>query len=302
MRTLGVCMGAATIGLAELVRTKEKQPKVAWQRTIPHHGNPKGELVKAFRKLDLSKYDGMAVTGRRFKDYVNMTRITEPRAIELALDFVNRKNVDYNALVTLGAENFLVYELSRNNIINVHTGNKCASGTGNFFLQQIDRMSLGVKEAVKLAGKSKKIHAVSGRCSVFCKSDCTHALNKGVPKGEVTAGLCKMIANKIIELLAGVKKEKIILVGGVTQNTVVMDYLKDHIEKIDIPKEATYFEAIGAALYALDNKTRSLKDVKRLLVKGRSSFDFLEPLKKYEKMVGFMRPIFKEQAVAEKRA
>jgi predicted CoA-substrate-specific enzyme activase len=280
-------MGAATIGLAELELKGKKRPKVAWHRTIPHNGNPKGELVKAFKKLDLSAYDGMAVTGRRFKDYVNMTRITEPRAIELALDFVKKRKVEYNALVTLGAENFLVYELSHNKIINVHTGNKCASGTGNFFLQQIDRMNLGVKEAVKLARKSKKIHAVSGRCSVFCKSDCTHALNKGVAKGEVTAGLCKMIANKIVELLAGVKKDKIILVGGVTQNTVVMEYLKEHIKHIDIPEEATYFEAIGAALYALDNRTRPLKDLKRLLVKGKSSFDFLEPLKKYEKLVSF---------------
>ena len=240
-------MGTATIGLAEVVR-ENGNSKVVWHRTISHNGNPKGELVKVFEKLDSAAYQGMCVTGRRFKEYVNITRIAEPRSIELALEFLNKDDLQYDALVSLGAENFLVYILSKNKIINVQTGNKCASGTGNFFLQQIDRMNLSVEEAVETARKSRKIHAVSGRCSVFCKSDCTHSLNKGVPKGEVASGLCKMIADKIIELLSGVPKDRIILIGGVTRNEVVMEYLKDHIKKMTIPKEATYFEAIGAAL------------------------------------------------------
>lgn len=287
MKALGVCMGAATIGLVELEKKGSKDPVINWSRTITHNGNPKGELLKAFKKLKLSDYDSYAVTGRRFKDYVNLTRITEPRAEELALEYVNSKGREYDALVSLGAENFLVYVLSNNKIVNVQTGNKCASGTGNFFLQQIDRMNLSLEEAVKLAGDSRKVHAVSGRCSVFCKSDCTHALNKGVDKGEVTAGLCKMISDKIVELLAGVKKNRICLVGGVTQNSVVMERLKDHVKSITIPAEAVYFEALGAGLYALDNKTKGLKDVKGLVIKGRSSFDFLAPLKEAETLVDF---------------
>ncbi len=93
----------------------------------------------------------------------------------------------------------MVYILDKDGKIStVKTGNKCASGTGEFFLQQIRRMNLDVNDAVKLAKKGRP-HKISGRCSVFCKSDCTHALNKGMPIGRVCAGLGNMIAEKILE-------------------------------------------------------------------------------------------------------
>ena len=89
----------------------------------------------------------------------------------------------------------MVYALDRSGrIANVITGNKCASGTGEFFLQQLRRMDISLDEAAKWAAV-EEVHHVSGRCSVFCKSDCTHATNKGIPKSQVTAGLCKMMAN-----------------------------------------------------------------------------------------------------------
>jgi activator of 2-hydroxyglutaryl-CoA dehydratase len=49
-------------------------------------------------------------------------------------------------------------------------------------------MGLELDEAAACAGEAEPF-AVSGRCSVFCKSDCTHAFNKGIPVGQVTAGL-----------------------------------------------------------------------------------------------------------------
>lgn len=33
------------------------------------------------------------------------------------------------------------------------------------------------------------------------KSDLTYATNKGVPKGRIAAGLCKMMAGKIVEII-----------------------------------------------------------------------------------------------------
>ena len=96
---------------------------------------------------------------------------------------------------------------------------------------------------------------ISGRCSVFCKSDCTHALNKGVAKADVAAGLTKMMAQKIIELTAKSKKQNALIIGGVSQNKAVVNHLYDSFNNLTIPDEAMYFEALGAALYALNNET-----------------------------------------------
>lgn len=97
-------------------------------------------------------------------------------------------------------------------ISNLIARNQCASGTGEFFLQQIKRMDIDLDEVLKIS-KDAEPFKVSGRCSVFCKSDCTHALNKGMPKSEVASGLSLMIADKVEELLETVRNDKILMVG-----------------------------------------------------------------------------------------
>ena len=109
-------------------------------------------------------------------------------------------------------------------------------------------MDIGLEEVVNIARDAEPFK-VSGRCSVFCKSDCTHALNKGVRKSEVAAGLSLMMAEKVEDLLKKVKPGKVMVAGGVTKNSVVIDFLKKKIPEIEIPPEAPYFEALGAALY-----------------------------------------------------
>ena len=181
----------------------------------------------------------------------------------------------------------MVYVLDRmGQISNVITGNKCASGTGEFFLQQLRRMDVSLAEAARWTATADP-YQVSGRCSVFCKSDCTHATNKGVPKSKVTAGLCKMMANKILELLKKVDRRNIMIVGGTTQNRMMIAYLQEQIPGLIVPKEAAYFEALGAALWALENTTRPLPAIADLFRNDVSSFDRLPPLRRFSSQVEF---------------
>ncbi len=141
----------------------------------------------------------------------------------------------------------MVYILGRDGrICSVRTGNKCASGTGEFYVQQLRRIGLTLEDAVRFS-RDDKPYLVSGRCSVFCKSDCTHATNKGVPRERIAAGLSKMMAGKILEItkpLAGKRlcdrwnRSKFghgrLFEGGVSRG--------GH------PVGSLYFEALGSAL------------------------------------------------------
>ena len=218
---------------------------------------------------------------------VNYTKISEPEATELAFKFVTSKEDKYTAIASLGGETFMVYTLNEEGrISNVISKNQCASGTGEFFLQQIKRMDLTTNEITELASDAEP-HKVSGRCSVFCKSDCTHALNKGVDKAEVASGLALMMAEKVEELLKKASEEKVLLVGGVTKNQLVMDFLKKSIDRVVIPEEAEYFEALGAALYGLENDVMTFDSFDGIFSDKESSFSFLDPLKKFEDKVVF---------------
>ncbi len=295
--SLGVCLGASTVSLVQLEQDRHPDTntatlqnnhlKIVKHSVYPHEGDPKKTLLRAINGFDLNAFDRIVATGRRFRSFVNLTSIPEPEAVEYAYRFIKPPDVFCPAVVSAGGETFMVYVLNRfGQISNVLTGNKCASGTGEFFLQQLRRMDVTLEEATRFADKTEP-YLVSGRCSVFCKSDCTHATNKGVPKSKVTAGLCRMMAKKILELLKKVERKNIMITGGTARNHMMIEQLRAEIPGLIVPEEAPYFEALGAALWGLEHNTATLSGTSELFGKEAASFDTLPPLENFSHMVEF---------------
>ncbi len=243
-RSLGICLGASTLSIAEMVDGNIKGSR------IPHSGNI-GDIVQ--RVIGEALPARVGVTGRKFRELMTLGSISEPEAVELAFGRIRSQYPDTDCILSAGSESILLYNLDRQGRIrSVVTGNKCASGTGEFFLQQLKRMDLEVQGAIDMAADSEP-YDIAHRCSVFSKSDCTHALNKGVEKGRVTAGLCRMMAIKMVELLRSAKSSCAMVIGGISQNSVAMDYLKGFYPQTSIPEEAPWFEAMGAMVWAQQN-------------------------------------------------
>jgi len=285
--SLGLCLGASTIKAVELIDDNGVR-RVGKVVVRIHESNPRRILAGLIAELSVDRYDHVMITGRKFRDIVNGASITEPEAVEHAIRFTQSQSpVDCTALASLGAESFIVYLLNGDGAIaTVETGNKCASGTGEFFLQQIGRMDIGVEKAVALA-RDSEMYRVSGRCSVFCKSDCTHALNKGIPIGRVAAGLSRMMADKVMELLEKVHDKRIMAVGGVTRNSVVMNFLRASVDRLIIPDHADVFEALGAACCAMDSKAGHSIDASNLFKKEKHTFTWLSPISRGASLVEF---------------
>lgn len=292
---MGICLGASTVSLVLVAQQADPsqtdntgaQPQIIRHTALAHEGDPKETLRVVLRDFDGHDFDRIAVTGRRFRKYVNLSSIPEPEAVEYAYRYTKPSGVDCPAVVSAGGETFMVYVLdSFGKISNVVTGNKCASGTGEFLLQQLRRMDVSLQKAARWAAIESPYH-VSGRCSVFCKSDCTHATNKGVPKSKVTAGLCRMMADKILELLKKVSRQNIMITGGTSRNQMMIHYLRQEIPGLIVPEQAAYFEALGAGLWALEHETRTFPGIDGLFTGRSGTFDTLPPLSDFEKVVSF---------------
>ncbi len=170
MEALGICLGASTLGIVRVTRNEDRV-EVKDVKTVTHEGNPRKALLEALKQIPDAGQIPVAVTGRKFINFVNLTTISEPEAMERAVAAVVPDLDRYRIVVSAGGETFLVYHLDETGKIQgIQTGNKCASGTGEFFLQQIGRMNLTLDDVAEL-GISEHPHKVSGRCSVFCKSD-----------------------------------------------------------------------------------------------------------------------------------
>jgi predicted CoA-substrate-specific enzyme activase len=284
-RVIGVCLGASTVSFVKM-KNDDTNFVIEDTLTLSHNGNPKEVFSEKLMEFNPQFYP-VVVTGRKFRNLVNLTQISEPEATEYALEYIKKGKGNFSAVASLGGETFIVYILdNEGKISNVITKNQCASGTGEFFLQQIKRMDLNLDEIGEIP-KDVKPYRVSGRCSVFCKSDCTHALNKGVPSSEVIAGLSLMMAEKIEELLKRVKNGTKVITGGVTKNNPVMNYLRKIVDDIFIPVEAPYFEAMGAAIYGLKNEILPFISTENMFINKDSSFIFHKPISDYRDKVVF---------------
>ena len=274
---IGICLGASTISIA-----RRSGEKIDYSRI-----NHDGKVAQVFREiLERNLPARLGITGRKFRNMVTIPTLSEPEAVELAYESIKDSYPGMDCIISAGAETFLIYLLdSEGRIRSVQTGNKCASGTGEFFLQQIKRMDLNVADAISLA-ETEVPYAVAGRCSVFCKSDCTHALNKGIAKGRVSAGLCLMMAGKIIELLKISRAEKIFMAGGVGQIKTVVKYIREAYPATYIADDVPCFEALGALLWAEKNGL-PVQDNSNLIKSSHSSFSFLPDLHKALPRVSF---------------
>ncbi len=285
-QSIGICLGASTITLVRL-SNGQGLPHVIHAIRQEHEGNPRKVLKKLLESEgDLSKVS-VAATGRKFKNYLALSSITEPEALEWSCRTILPPDHPYRVVISVGGETIMVYHLDEDGKVqNIHTGNKCASGTGEFFLQQLGRMSITLPELQEME-MPDDMYQVSGRCSVFCKSDCTHALNKGVPKNQVVAGLASMMAGKILELLKKLPKQSAMLVGGCVKNRSMVHYLQKEIKDLYIPDQAPYIEAFGVALWALENKTVQLSDLESIFVKQANRLSFHNPLSQFVEHVDF---------------
>ncbi len=294
MKTLGICIGASNISMVLLEREKDGAVRILDTKTRPHEGNPRGTIAGLVDEDLLKGIRRLAVTGRKLRSKLNASSIPEPEAVEHACRHLRSLGQEADVIVSAGGETFIAYKLDREGrITGVFTGNKCASGTGEFFLQQIKRMNLSVDEAVSCADLANP-YKVAGRCSVFCKSDCTHALNKGAPKERVVAGLCEMMAVKVSELLKKTDCEKVMVVGGASANTPMIRFLEKEIPGLTVPEQARCFEAMGAALWALERETRPIRSPEELFSEGDSFDQSLPPLGDYLPRVTFKEAIRQE--------
>ncbi len=285
--SVGISLGSTTFTMTELGLDADEKPYVIHVISEEHQGDPKGLFSKYIDDYDFTdKF--VCITGRKFRNILNFKSIIEPEAVEYAYEYFNKDNKKYDAIVSAGGETFMIYDIdNKGKVSGISSGNKCASGTGEFFMQQIKRMNIGIDEAIHLAQESSSPHHLSGRCSVFCKSDCTHALNKGESISDVAAGLSKMIAGKIEDLLIKVEAKDIIIVGGTARNPVVINFLSKKFNSVVVPDSCYYFESLGAALWALKNKHSEIPEKNDYYRPRKASFDTHKPIHTFSNLVRF---------------
>jgi predicted CoA-substrate-specific enzyme activase len=240
MACVGVNIGALTVKVVGL-RGNDRISRV-----FPHQGRPLEVLKKILAGADFAKAEFFGVCG-------HLGHLSEAAAIQRALKELGE---NFDAAVSLGGESFLVYLLRDGRITNVLSHNKCAAGSGEFFVQQIGRMGCSLDEAIRRSFAGRVVPLAS-RCSVHCKTDITHKLNRNEATPEdILHTLHDSMASKVIALLEKGQRDfkRVLLIGGLTRNAAMLAALRGKqpgTEFVVLP-ESFWFEAWGAALLTRD--------------------------------------------------
>jgi predicted CoA-substrate-specific enzyme activase len=270
---VGVNIGAIAVKAVSLRENERCSLAVA------HQGRPLEVLDKILAQSDFADANYFGVSGRR-------GHISEVAAVQRAL---RETKDDFDAVASLGGESFLVYILSDGKITNVLSHNKCAAGSGEFFMQQISRMGLGIEEAIQCSRRGKVV-PLACRCSVHCKSDITHKLNrKEASPEDILHTLHDSMADKVISLLDKGQRplRRVLVIGGVSRNTAMLAALREKrlTTEFIVSPESPCFEAWGCALLTRDDPRYISPNIS-----PQPRLDSLPPLSRYADRVQVIAP------------
>lgn len=244
----GVEIGAVTAKLVKIDHAGRCSAQVR-----RHEGNPAIILKEFINERSKTHELKIAVTGQTAKSFLDYPYFCETQCLERS---IHHYQLAPDIILSLGGETFTVYTVKEGHIKNFITTAKCAAGSGEFIVQQLQRMGLSLAQGVE-ASHQGIVVPMATRCSVHCKSDATHKLNKGECRIEdIAKTLIHDLSKKVARMIESIHwpADHILVAGGLTLNTAFLQMLRSHFatSKIQVLTESAYLEAFGAALNGAD--------------------------------------------------
>ena len=256
--SLGIDVGSENVKLVTIT-LRAGRPHVLWRRVQPHHRQPQAVLRSLLGEIDLAALTHVAATGRLQRTVAGKSVPTKA-SLRRGLQ-VLRPDLERFTALSIGARGFSVLEVHDRGRDWYQQNARCAQGTGSFLAQLVRRFGLEVEQASALCDAVAVPSQLSARCPVILKTDMTHLANKGEDRASILAGLFDAIAENVLALMRPrLAPRDCLLVGGVARAPRIRRRIDAWMrERGLVLHEAladdVFAEAIGAAVYALDDDT-----------------------------------------------
>src|SRR5512136_2289945 len=110
MKSFGLCLGASSIKTALISKSGTEAIRVIGSHVETHESNPRGAFTSIMQNSTaVNDIDYCLVTGRKFREIVDLPSITEPEALEAGLHLLRQTGKltgAFDAIISLGAESF----------------------------------------------------------------------------------------------------------------------------------------------------------------------------------------------------
>ena len=218
---------------------------------------PGRALVQALSlaKLDISDISALCATGYGRKSVKEATM--EVSELSCHAKGTARLFPNVHTVIDIGGQDAKVLHVGdRGQLQDFAMNDKCAAGTGRFLDVMARIVELDVSELAQTGKHATKAAKISSTCTVFAESEVISKLAEGVAISDIVAGVHRSVAERVVGLVRrlGVKEE-VAMTGGVALNSGVVEVIEDILGvKIAVSPQSQLCGAIGAALFALDEK------------------------------------------------
>ena len=131
---------------------------------------------------------------------------------------------------------------------------KCAAGTGAFLEEMAVRLDIPLEEMDQLARKSEDMVKLGSYCTVFSATEVLENIRHGKKLPDIVKGLFYSVIKRVLEMDS--RTHKVVMTGGVVaHNPYIVEMAEELLgEPVLLPEFPQLAGAIGAALYALENR------------------------------------------------
>ncbi|WP_409968904.1 acyl-CoA dehydratase activase [Bengtsoniella intestinalis] len=243
----GLDLGTSTVKGALL----DEQGTLMWSQTKPHHGAVVATALELLTTIATTHPDAKVMfTGFGAKAF--STEDFYVGELPAICQGVNTLFPTAKSAIDMGGQRSR-YVTGLDGNLEFATNAQCAGGTGSFFEDQMSRLGLNMEDYSTLVSQATSVPRLSGRCSVFAKTDLIHRQQEGVSTPDILLGLCYATVRNFKATVVGrlPVATPMALCGGVAENTGVVTALQDIFNLEDaqllISPHSTLVQAIGAA-------------------------------------------------------
>ena len=213
-------------------------------------------LQKAIEAAGISRDDIEKIGGTGSgRDSIKMadTSVNDIKAMGKAAHyfFPNARTV-----ADVGAEEGRAAKIDENgNAVDFAINEKCAAGAGAFIEAMSRALETSLEEMGPLALTSDKEIPMNAQCAIFAESEVVGLIHAKTEKPDISKAIHDAMASRIVSMIRRIGvNEDVVMLGGVGHNPGFVEAMRRELklDKIYIPDDPEYGQAVGAALAAAE--------------------------------------------------
>ncbi len=247
MRVLGIDLGSREVKIVIMEKEKViKKVKVSTMSFYRDYCKYEGKIIVDLEKLNIKSIDRYISTGygRNNTDLNKFTPINEIKA-HVYGGFYQTKLKDF-ILLDVGGQDVKVVKVEKGVITDLELNEKCAASCGRYLENMANVLEVSLDEMAKYSESPIELNST---CAIFSESELIGKIAEGITLERLCAGVNYSLYKRLQPLLSKFKGRKLVLTGGVANNTGIREYLKNDYDEILSIQDPQFNGAIGCCYY-----------------------------------------------------